>query len=45
MRQDIDEAEHSIELQLPYIAHALEGCEFSIVPILVGALSVVLKNE
>jgi AmmeMemoRadiSam system protein B len=43
MRQAIDEAEHSIEFQLPDIAHALKGCEFSIVSILVGTLSVVLN--
>lgn len=34
-----DEAEHSLELQYPYIAKIMRGREFSIVPIVVGSLS------
>jgi AmmeMemoRadiSam system protein B len=39
MRLSVDEAEHSIEMQLPYIAHIMTGLEFTVVPILVGSLS------
>lgn len=41
MNINTDEDEHSIEMQLPYIAKVMEGCphEFTIVPILVGSLS------
>lgn len=34
-----DEAEHSLELHLPYIVHRMKGQQFTIVPIVVGALS------
>ncbi|PSC72228.1 cell motility mediator [Micractinium conductrix] len=34
-----DEAEHSLELHLPYLAHVLRGQEWSLVPVVVGALS------
>lgn len=34
-----DEAEHSIEMHLPYIAHMMKGKTYTLVPILVGALS------
>jgi len=36
---DADEAEHSIEMQLPFIAHIMQQKAFSIIPILVGELS------
>lgn len=39
MNSKIDHDEHSIEMQLPYIAHVMKGCDFTIVPILVGALT------
>ncbi|RXM35138.1 Protein MEMO1 [Acipenser ruthenus] len=41
MTLQTDEEEHSIEMQLPYIAKAMESHkdDFAIVPILVGALS------
>ncbi|XP_027356902.1 protein MEMO1 homolog [Abrus precatorius] len=35
----VDEAEHSMEMHLPYIAKVFEGREVKIVPILIGALS------
>eukprot|EP00882_Tetradesmus_deserticola_P004176 GHRQ01004411.1.p1 GENE.GHRQ01004411.1~~GHRQ01004411.1.p1 ORF type:complete len:295 (+),score=133.30 GHRQ01004411.1:382-1266(+) len=39
MPLDADEAEHSLELHTPYIAQLLRGRQFSLVPIMVGALS------
>lgn len=39
MSVDVDEAEHSLELQLPFIAQVMEGQEYSLVPIMVGLLS------
>ena len=39
MTMQTDEDEHSIEMHLPYIAHVMQGQEFSVVPILVGSLS------
>ena len=40
MSQSVDEEEHSIEMQLPYVAKVMESRhgQFTIVPILVGAL-------
>jgi len=38
MTTSVDEEEHSIEMQLPYIAHVMEGHSFTIVPILIGDL-------
>lgn len=40
MSQQVDEDEHSIEMQLPYIAKAMERCKdrFTIVPVLVGSV-------
>lgn len=35
---DDDEAEHSVEMHLPYIAHVMKGKRFTLVPIVVGAL-------
>eukprot|EP00126_Sphaerothecum_destruens_P010861 Sdes_comp20820_c0_seq1m17277 len=36
----VDEDEHSIEMQLPYISHIMQSNQdFTLVPILVGALS------
>lgn len=39
MALDVDEREHSIEMHLPFIAHVMGGTPFTLVPILVGALS------
>ncbi|GEM12398.1 memo-related protein [Rhodotorula toruloides] len=39
MDQDTDEAEHSIEMHLPYIRKVFEGRDIRIVPILVGSIS------
>ena len=36
MSPSVDAEEHSIELQLPFIAHMMKGREFTLVPILVG---------
>ncbi|KIY72784.1 UPF0103-domain-containing protein [Cylindrobasidium torrendii FP15055 ss-10] len=36
---DEDEAEHSLEMHLPYVRKIFEGKEISIVPIMVGAIS------
>ncbi|XP_010541764.1 PREDICTED: protein MEMO1-like [Tarenaya hassleriana] len=39
MNLRVDEAEHSMEMHLPYLAKVFEGHEVKVVPILVGALS------
>jgi len=39
MSLDVDEAEHSLELHLPYIAWLMRGRRFTLVPIMVGALN------
>ncbi|GAB4854624.1 hypothetical protein Ancab_023207 [Ancistrocladus abbreviatus] len=39
----VDEAEHSMEMHLPYLAKVFEGYPIKVVPILVGALSA--ENE
>uniref|UniRef100_A0A7S3VPY7 Protein MEMO1 n=1 Tax=Dunaliella tertiolecta TaxID=3047 RepID=A0A7S3VPY7_DUNTE len=39
MDVDTDEAEHSLELHTPYIVHTMGSKSFSLVPIMVGALS------
>ena len=39
MSKEVDEAEHSIEMQLPYIAKVFEGRDVSIVPVLVGEIN------
>ncbi|EFJ35137.1 hypothetical protein SELMODRAFT_438442 [Selaginella moellendorffii] len=39
MRVDVDEAEHSMEMHLPYLAKVFSGVPVKIVPILVGTLS------
>ncbi|KAK9906594.1 hypothetical protein WJX75_004697 [Coccomyxa subellipsoidea] len=36
---DVDEAEHSLELQMAYLAHIMRGKEFQLVPIMVGSLT------
>eukprot|EP00051_Salpingoeca_urceolata_P027836 m.483509 g.483509 ORF g.483509 m.483509 type:complete len:291 (+) comp22972_c0_seq1:203-1075(+) len=38
MSRSTDEDEHSIELHLPYVAKVMAGQDFSIIPVLVGAL-------
>jgi len=40
MSHKVDEDEHSMEMHLPYIAHRMKGKDFTLVPILVGNLSV-----
>ena len=39
MSREVDEAEHSIELHLPFIAEIFSSQRIQIVPVLVGALS------
>jgi len=39
MRKNIDEDEHSIEMQLPYIEKMMQGANYSLVPIMVGSIS------
>lgn len=39
MTHSVDEAEHSMEMHLPYIAKVFRGYPVKVVPILVGALS------
>lgn len=39
MALDVDMAEHSLELHMPYIMHIMRGHSFTLVPIMVGALS------
>ncbi|EPQ27526.1 uncharacterized protein PFL1_05064 [Pseudozyma flocculosa PF-1] len=39
MSQSVDEDEHSLEMHLPYVRKAFEGCDIKIVPIMVGAIS------
>ena len=39
MSAEADEAEHSLELHLPYIVHIMAGRPFTLVPIVVGAVS------
>eukprot|EP01121_Diplochlamys_sp_Union-15-3_P018877 TRINITY_DN6972_c0_g1_i2.p1 TRINITY_DN6972_c0_g1~~TRINITY_DN6972_c0_g1_i2.p1 ORF type:complete len:313 (-),score=47.74 TRINITY_DN6972_c0_g1_i2:16-897(-) len=38
MSRDVDEDEHSIEMQLPYIYHMMKGKKYTLVPILVGQI-------
>ncbi|KAK9828333.1 hypothetical protein WJX74_009342 [Apatococcus lobatus] len=38
MELDVDEAEHSIEMQLPYVRHIFRDEDIKIVPIMVGSL-------
>jgi len=39
MTQSVDEAEHSIEMQLPMLSEVMKGCSFKVIPVLVGSLS------
>lgn len=39
MQLQVDEREHSLEMHLPYIAQVMAGREYTLVPIMVGALS------
>lgn len=39
MSSAADEAEHSLELHMPFIVHAMRGRPFTLVPIVVGALT------
>jgi len=38
MSKSVDEEEHSIEMQLPYIAKMMKGVEYRLVPVMVGSL-------
>jgi AmmeMemoRadiSam system protein B len=39
LSQDVEEAEHSLEMHLPYIAKIMGNREFTIIPIMVGSVS------
>ncbi|KAK3283050.1 hypothetical protein CYMTET_9238 [Cymbomonas tetramitiformis] len=39
MSLKVDEAEHSLEMHLPYISKVMSGHDFTLVPIMVGALT------
>jgi len=45
MSQSVDEAEHSIEMQLPILAEVMKGCSFKVIPVLVGSLSPEKEKE
>lgn len=47
MSRDVDEEEHSIEMQLPFLSYAMRDATqpFKIVPILVGSLSIEREKE
>lgn len=45
MSKSVDEDEHSIEMHLPYIAKVMQGHDFTVVPVLVGNLSVAREQE
>jgi hypothetical protein len=45
MRVDTDEAEHSIEMHLPYVRKVFEGMDIKIVPILVGTMNKTKEKE
>ena len=47
MSQSMDEHEHSIEMHLPYVAHAFRGHlqRVRVVPVMVGALSVAMEER
>lgn len=44
MERGVDETEHSMELHLPYIMHVMRGRRFTLVPIMVGALSAISEG-
>ena len=44
MSRKVDEAEHSLELHLPFVAHLFQGRDIQLVPILVGALTPALQG-
>jgi len=39
MKKTVDEDEHSIEMQLPFIVKMMEGVSYTLVPVLVGSVS------
>eukprot|EP00884_Botryococcus_braunii_P019046 jgi/Botrbrau1/5825/Bobra.0366s0010.1 len=45
MNHGVDEAEHSLELQISFIQHILRGKAFTLVPIMVGSLSLQGEEE
>jgi len=45
MSQSVDEAEHSIEMQLPILAEVMKGQAFKVIPVLVGSLSPEKEEE
>eukprot|EP00386_Alphamonas_edax_P001356 GDKI01004053.1.p1 GENE.GDKI01004053.1~~GDKI01004053.1.p1 ORF type:complete len:300 (-),score=73.46 GDKI01004053.1:204-1103(-) len=42
---DEDQREHSIEMMLPFLAHVMRGRAFTLVPIVVGAVSPALEQQ
>jgi AmmeMemoRadiSam system protein B len=44
LEKSVDEAEHSLEMHLPYIFHSMSGSDFTLVPIMVGSLSSGLED-
>lgn len=45
MSLDVDEAEHSIEMQLPYVRKVFQGRSIKIIPILVGSINASKETE
>ncbi|PKI84144.1 hypothetical protein MVES_001959 [Malassezia vespertilionis] len=45
MSRAVDEAEHSLEMQYPYLAKVLRGRSVKVIPVLVGALNTKLAQE
>lgn len=43
--KEVDEAEHSLEMHLPYIVRAMDSVPFTLVPIMVGSLSKNLEDD
>lgn len=45
MSKNVDEAEHSLEMHIPYIKKMFKDQEFKLVPIMVGNLSQKSEEE
>lgn len=45
LEKEVDEAEHSLEMHLPYIVQAMQKTPFTLVPIMVGSLSSNLEDD
>lgn len=39
LERAVEEAEHSLEMHLPYIVHAMAGHAYQLVPVMVGSIS------